>query len=527
MSTDSQKPNSERQFPSSSNESGIDKVVFGTAVAVVLFSCIPLVLAGDTIGPKVEAVHQWITLNLGIFYQWATIAVVIFLTWLAFSEYGKIKLGPADEPPEFHFFSWCSMLFCAGLGGGLMYWSMTEWAFYIDAPPYGVEPRSTEAITWAASYGIFHWSVPAWLLYCFPTVAIAVPFYLRGENHLRLSISIHEFFGIADSRGMIPRIIDFFFILALIGGAGTSLGLSVPMVSSVISELAGTETSLSMNVGVLIACVVIFGGSVYLGLDKGIRRLSDINVVVLLFLVAFVLLTGPTLFILRMGTDSLGFTLQNTIRMVTWTDPIDRGGFIEGYTVFYWAWWIAFAPFVGLFVARISKGRTIREVIFGMSVVGSLGCALLYTVFGNYAMYLELNNLLPYTQIMSEEGPHEAIAQTLATLPIAPFALFLFASVTVIFTATTYDSASYALASAASAQMHPAEEPARGHRVFWAFGLIVLPITLFIIDSQTAVMSATIIVSLPLLILGIPMCISLMRSLRLHLEETKERGGKS
>ena len=508
----------------SQNGSGIDNVVFGSAVAVILFSCIPLILFGEKIGPEIEAVHAWITLNLGIFYQWATIAVILFLTWLAFSRFGKIKLGAADEPAEFSMFSWSSMLFCAGIGAGLMYWSVIEWGYYIDAPPYGVEPRSTEAITWAASYGLFHWGIPAWCLYCLPSLAIAVPFYLRNENHLRLSISVHELLGLSSTRGLIPRTIDLFFILALIGGSGTSLGLVTPMISSVFSKLTGIEVSFGLNVAVLVFCVFVFGTSVYMGLEKGIRRLSNINVVGLLILLSFVLIAGPTLFILRMGTDSLGFTLQNTIRMITWTDPVDRAGFIEGYTVFYWAWWIAYAPFVGLFVARISKGRTIREVILGMSIVGSMGCALLYMVFGNYALYLELNEILPFTQIMSDpaQGPPEAIAETLGTLPLPSLALFIFAIIAVIFTATTYDSASYALASAASEQMHPDEEPARWHRAFWACGLIILPITLMFIDSQTAVMSASMIVSLPLLILGFPMSLSMMRSLRAHLAESKE-----
>jgi BCCT family betaine/carnitine transporter len=509
--------------------SGIDKVVFGTAIAVILFSCIPLILFGEKIGPEIVAVHGWITLNLGIFYQWATIAVIIFLTWLAFSRYGKIKLGPADEPAEFSLFSWSSMLFCAGIGAGLMYWSVIEWGYYIDAPPYGVEARSTEAITWAASYGLFHWGVPAWCLYCFPTLAIAVPFYLRSENQLRLSISVHEVLNLSSTRGVIPRTIDLFFILALIGGSGTSLGLVTPMISAVVSRLTGIETSFGLNVAVLMFCVVVFGTSVYMGLEKGIRRLSNINVIGLLLLLSFVLIAGPTLFILRMGMDSLGFMIQNTIRMITWTDPIDRlareddpRGFIENYTVFYWAWWIAYAPFVGLFVARISKGRTIREVILGMSIIGSLGCALLYMVFGNYALYLELNEMLPFTQIMNDQGPPEAIAETLATLPAASLALFAFAVIAVIFTATTYDSASYALASAASEQMHPDEEPARWHRAFWACGLIILPITLMFIDSQAAVLSASMIVSLPLLILGFPMSMSMMISLRAHLAETND-----
>lgn len=511
-----------KRFETSEVSPSIDRVIFRSAIVIVLCACLPLLIAGDDAGSTVTKVYDWITLNLGIFYQWASIAVVVFLSWLAFSRYGKITLGPQGEPAEFSLFSWGSMLFCAGIGAGLMYWSVIEWAYYVEAPPMGAEPNSTEAIEWAASYGMFHWGPTAWSIYCLPTLAIAVPHYLRNENHLRLSIALREIRLFSNSRGIVARGIDIIFILALIGGSGTSLGLVTPMISSVIAKLIGTEVTFGMKVLVLLFCMTIFCSSVSLGLDKGIRKLSTLNVYGLLVLLTFVLLAGPTLFILRMSTDSLGFMMQHTLRMMTWTDPIDRTGFIEGYTVFYWAWWIAYAPFVGLFVARISKGRTIQEVIIGMIVLGSAGCALLYMVFGNYALSVELEGRLAFTTILIEQGPGTAIAEVFGTLPLAPVVLLVFAAIAVIFTATTYDSASYAMAAAATEQRSPDDEPAHWHRAFWAVGLVVLPITLMFVDNQKLVLSATMIVSLPLLALGVPMGWSLMKSLRIHLDEITE-----
>ncbi len=508
----------------------VDRVVFGSAVAIVVITCTLLLLLGEGATGYVDAVYDWITLNLGILYQWASIAVVVFLFWLGISKYGSVVLGREGESPEFTLPSWISMLFCAGIGAGLMYWSTIEWADYIQAPPFGVEPGSTEAIEWAASYGIFHWGITAWCIYCLPALAIAVPFYLKDNAHLRLSTSLSEFSWFSNVNSIPSRVTDLVFILALIGGSATSLGLVTPMIAAVVAKLTGLEASLGLEVAVLLICMLVFGTSVFLGLHKGIQRLSNINIVGLLVLLTFVVLAGPTLFILRMGTDSIGFALQNTVRMVTWTDPIDRSGFIEGHTVFYWAWWIAYAPFVGLFVARISRGRTVREVIFGMSIFGSAGCALLYMILGNYALHLELEGLLSVTTIIQEQDRYEAIAQILASLPLAPLVLLAFAVVAVIFTATTYDSASYALASAATRSLHPGEEPSRSHRAFWAVGLIVLPITLMylvgkndaaesqVVDGQQLVLSATMIVSVPLLVLGIPMSWSLLRSLRNHIE---------
>jgi BCCT family betaine/carnitine transporter len=514
---------------SQSNPPEIDRVVFGLSVVVIVVTSVLLFVLGEGASTPIKNTYDWITLNLGIFYQWASIAVVVFLFWLGFSRYGRVVLGREGEAPEFTLRSWTSMLFCAGIGAGLMYWSTIEWADYIKAPPFGVEPGSTEAIEWAASYGIFHWGITAWCIYCLPALAIAVPYYLKDNAQLRLSTSLSEFGWFSNVNSIPSRVTDLVFILALIGGSATSLGLVTPMIAAVVAKLTGLESSLTLEVAVLLLCMLVFGTSVFLGLHKGIQRLSNINIVGLLLLLTFVVLAGPTLFILRMGTDSLGFALQNTVRMVTWTDPIDRSGFIEGYTVFYWAWWIAYAPFVGLFVARISRGRTVREVIFGMSIFGSAGCALLYMVLGNYALYLELEGLLSVTTIIQEQDRYEAITQILASLPLAPLVLLAFAIVAVIFTATTYDSASYALASAATRSLHPGEEPARSHRAFWAFGLIVLPITLMylvgkndaaesqVVDGQQLVLSATMIVSVPLLLLGGPMACSLLCSLRNHV----------
>ena len=267
------------------------------------------------------------------------------------------------------------------------------------------------------------------------------------------------------------------------GGSATSLGLATPMIASAMARLIGIESSFGLEVSVLLLCVAVFGTSVYLGLERGIRTLSNINVVCVFVLAAYVLIAGPTLFILRMGTDSIGFAIQNVVRMITWTGPITRSGFIEGYTVFYWAWWIAYAPFFGLFVARISRGRTVREVIVNMMVLGSLGCALPYIVFGNYGLHLELTEQLSVTQIIKDESAAAAITEIFVSLPNGMLALAGFTFISLIFTATTYDSASYALAAAATRRLEPGQSPARWQRVFWAGGLAVLPIALMFISG--------------------------------------------
>jgi BCCT family betaine/carnitine transporter len=488
--------------------------MFGVTAATILLVCIPIVGFKEQSAALITSAYDILTHQFGVLYLWYGSGLLVFLVWLAMSRYGDVVLGEKGVKPDFSTFSWVAMLFSAGVGAGLMYWAVIEWGYYIDAPPYGAVARSTEAIEWAASYGLFHWGISAWAIYCLPALAIAYPFYCRKVPYLRLSTGVMSYLpnGVNSKRG---RFIDFLFMINLIGGTGTSLGLSTPMIAASFSALLGLDHNFTLEVSVVILCVGIFGTSAYLGLEKGIKRLSDLNAFIAMALLFFVLAVGPSLFILKMGTNGLGLMLQNFVRMNTWTDPVASTGFVENWTVFYWAWWVAYGPFVGIFTARISKGRTIRQVIVGMLVFGSMGAGIFFIVFGNYAMHLELNELLNVTALMSEPGPPAAITQVFLSLPLGYAALAVFVTVCVIFLATTYDSASYALASVATQKLKAGDNPARWNRLFWALALAVLPISLMFIDGGLkVVLSTTIVVSLPLLAVGVLMCASLLKMLR-------------
>ena len=493
---------------------GIDWWTFtATAGAIALF-CLPLLLMPDAAARLIQQAYDAITGQFGILYLWYGVGVLAFLLWLAFGRFGRVRLGPADSRPVFPTLSWVAMLFSTGIGAGLLYWAVIEWGYYYDAPPFGVEPRSPQAAEWASSYGLFHWGVLAWAFYCLPTLAIAYGFYVRGVPYLRLSTGLTPYLpgGVNSRRG---RLIDFLFMINLIGGTGTSLGLSTPMIAASIAELTGLPHDFLLETAVVVLCIGIFGTSAWLGLEKGIRRLSDFNLLIAMALLLFVLAVGPTLFILKTGTNSIGLVLQNFLRMSTWADPFTDSRFVENWTVFYWAWWVAYGPFVGIFVTRISYGRTLREIIGGMLVFGSLGAALFFIVFGNYALHLELEGLLPVTTLIETSGAETAIARVFSALPLGALALSLFFVMAVVFLATTYDSASFTLASVATRRLHAGDSPARWHRMFWAGALGVLPLTLMFVDGGLrVVLSTTIVVSLPLLLVGVLLARSLLLQLR-------------
>ena len=196
----------------------IDWPSFVTCVAVITLVCLPIVLAPDTAIDYLQSTYDWISRELGILYLLASVAAIGFLTWLAASRFGAIKLGQEEDEPEFSQVSWVAMLFCAGVGAGLLYWCATEWAYYYDSPPFGAEPRSGEAAEWASTYGMFHWGFTAWAFYCLPAIAIGYPYYVKKMNILRFSVSCNWFLK-GKEQGPLARVIDLFFMIALIGGA--------------------------------------------------------------------------------------------------------------------------------------------------------------------------------------------------------------------------------------------------------------------------------------------------------------------
>jgi BCCT family betaine/carnitine transporter len=233
----------------------------------------------------------------------------------------------------------------------------------------------------------------------------------------------------------------------------------------------------------------------------------------------FLLFAGPTVFLVKTSLNGLGLMTQNFVRMNFWTDPFSDSGFVESWTVFYWAWWVAFAPYVGLFITRISRGRTIRQVIKGMLIYGSLGCWVFYMIIGNYSMYLQMNDIVDVLGTIKSSGGSAAIVATLEAMPMAPAVITVFTLMSIIFAATTYDSASYTLASSATLHLSAGEDPARWHRVFWAFALAVMPITLLFVGGLKTIQVMLLITSTPILVVGVFMSYSLVKSLQHDIPE--------
>lgn len=476
----------------------VNHYIFWPSLIVILIISSLLTIWPEKGEAAVNALFAFITGEFGwLFLLFGAFCFVILL-WLAFGRYGNVVLGGSDDKPEFSYFSWIGMLFTAGIGIGIMLWAIIEPIYYLNSPPFGVEPFSPLAVEWAHMYGLFHWGFSAWAIYCLPTIPIAYAVYVRKENSLRISTSCRALLGNRVD-GPVGIIIDIIIVFGLVGAVGTSLGLAVPLVSTLFGNIFGLEDSIYLNIFVLGLWILIFVFSLFKGLNKGIKILSDFNMGLALVFAAFVLLAGPTVFILKMWTNSFGLMTGNFLRMTFWMDPITKSGFPEAWTIFYWAWWIAYAPMMGLFVARISRGRTIKELVIAECVFGTLGCWVFFAIFGAYSLHLEINNIAPISQVLQESGQNLAILTVISNLPASSLCLIAYTILCFVFLATTLNSSAYTIASICTKELRGDEEPARWNRVFWAFSIGSVAIGLLLVGGLRPVQLSTIVGALPLI----------------------------
>jgi BCCT family betaine/carnitine transporter len=509
-----------RRLPDTGSAANIDWFIF-IATAVLLFAvCIPLGLYPQAGALVMNDAFVWVTQNLGIGYILFSMVAICLLLYLAFSRFGHVVLGGSGAP-DFGTFSWAAMLFCGGIGTSVLYWGTIEWAHYYQAPPMGVPAQTAEALRWAAAYPIFHWGFTGWALYCLPAIAVAYAYHVRGVHSLTLSSACEPVIGVWAHR-FPGRLIDLTYMIGLVGACSTGIGLSVPLIAACLEWLFGLENTFTLKVFVISTVTATFAVSVWVGLERGIKRLSNLAVVLAFGLLAFILIMGPTIYILEFGTATFGFMLQNYMTMSTWTDPAASSDFVESWTVFYWAWWLALGPFMGIFITKISGGRTIKQVVLGSLGYGTLGTTAFFIVLGNYAIDLEQTGQLAILGILGESGPATAIVEVIASLPFAILVLPVFCLICVIFAATSYDSASYTLASSTTRSLPRDAHPARWNRVFWAIALGALPITLIQIGGLRPLQSAVVAVSVPLLGVVILMTVALWKSLHQDQQQTQK-----
>lgn len=491
----------------------IDWPVFAPSLVLVLIISISMILLPEQGAQWAGSAMNFVTSHFGWLYLILGIAALVFAMWLAFGRYGDVLLGTPGEPPEYSDLHWIAMMFTAGIGGSLVAWGIAEPVFYLQTPPFGIEPHSQKALEWAHMYPLFHWGITPWAFYAIPAVPVAYMLFVHNSPTMKVSDACDAAMP-SIARNATSKLIDIVIVLGIVGGTATSLGLGVPLVSAMVSELLGIPDMFITKVVVLLVWMCLFGASAYRGLKKGIKVLADINMALVFLTLAFILIAGPTIFILSISVNSVGLLADNFIRMSTWMDPIVKGGFPEAWTVFYWAWWIAFAPYVALFVGRISRGRTIRQLVLGVMGWGSLGTSVFLLIIGGYAISLESSGQLPLSAMLAEQGMSVVSAKAIAHLPFGNAALVIFIILSVIFYATSFDSSSYTVASICTKDLPNDQEPPKISRLIWAVALALMAMGLMISENFKIVQAATIIFSVPLIPVIAMMCFTLLKWLR-------------
>ena len=286
--------------------------------------------------------------NLGAVYLIMGLLTLLFLLILAMSKYGNIVLGKKDEKPEYGMFGWSSMLFCSGIGASLVLYGTTEWVDYYLKPPFDADPRSGEAIAWASTYGMFHWGIIGWSIYCLPAVAVGYSYHTRNSGSLKTSTGCESVLG----NQKLARLIDLIYMIALVGVLGAGLGLTSPVVSATITEFFSIDQNLIITVSCLLICITIYSISLYFGVEEGIQRLSKFCAYMALCVLIYILIFGPTVFLIKTSFDSLIFMAKNFLTMSLGPPPFGQSEFSKAWTVFMWAWFFGLGPFVGIFIAR-------------------------------------------------------------------------------------------------------------------------------------------------------------------------------
>ena len=453
-----------------------------------------------------DAVQGGIVQYFGWFYIVSVAFFLIFVVTLFFSPWGSIRLGEDDSEPEYSYFSWFAMLFSAGMGIGLVFWSVAEPMFYyLDSPT--VESETAAAASEAMRLTFFHWGVHAWAIYIVVGLSLAyfsfrkgLPLSIRSAFHPLLGDRIH---------GPIGHTIDVLAIFGTVFGVATSLGLGVMQVAAGIDFLfgLGLEDATGLQLGLIAIITLIATGSVVAGLDKGIRRLSNFNMTVAVVLVLFVFAVGPTVFILNNWVENTGNYLSSIVETTFWIDAWGDGEWHGAWTLFYWGWWIAWSPFVGMFIARVSRGRTIREFIGGVLLVPVAFTTFWLTTFGNSGLHRELFG----DGGIAGTGAEEMLFALLQGFPLTAVTSVLAMIVIVAFFVTSSDSGSLVIDMLASGG-NP--DPPRIQRIFWALLEGAVAGVLLWAGGLAALQTAAIATGLPFAAVLVIMCISLLKALR-------------
>ncbi len=493
-----------------------------TPVFKISFSLVSAFLVWGAVAPTqlatvTAAIQRWLLNAFGWFYLLCAVGLLVMAVTLIFSRYGDIPLGKDGEKPEFPLVTWFAMLFCAGMGIGLVFWGVAEPTAHYYDPPRGVG-ETPEAASLALQYSFFHWGLHPWGIYTMVAMCLAYFQFRKGKPGL-FSASCEPIFG-ERMQGSMGQAIDIIAVFTTVFGVATSLGFGAIQISGGLSYLFALPNTISLQLLMIAVVTVLYLLSAQTGLQRGIKYLSNLNMVLAVSLMGFLLFLGPTKFIMEVFTSALGAYLQNLPTMSLYLAPFDDSRWIQDWTLFYWAWWIAWAPFVGTFIARISRGRTVREFVLGVLFVPTLFCAFWFSVFGGTAISLDMFEQAGMKQVIESQGKEVALFTLLEHFPFGGIMSLIAIVLIATFFITSADSATFVLGTLTS---NGNLNPPNAIKFTWGIVQSVVAAVLLWSGGLKGLQMGAILAAFPFAVIILFLMVSLFRSFR---EEVRGRAHK-
>ncbi len=491
----------------------VNKAVFFGSAFGVLGIAVWAIVAKDNAEAVIGSMVGWVSTNMGWYYFLIVTAVVVFVLFAAVSRVGRTKLGPDHSKPQFGMFTWAAMLFAAGIGIDLMFFSVSEPVSQYLAPPQG-EGGTAEAARQALVWTLFHYGITGWALYALMGLALG---YFSYRHNLPLSIrsALYPIFG-KKIEGPMGHAVDIAALLGTIFGIATSLGIGVVQLNYGLNFMFGIPENLAVQIGLIALSVVMATVSVVSGVEKGIRRLSELNVILAVALMLFILATGKTNFLLDGIVQNIGDVVSRFPAMTLDTFAYDKPTeWMNAWTLFFWAWWIAWAPFVGLFLARISRGRTIRQFVLGTMTVPFLFIVLWISIFGNSSLDLVMGGNMAFGDAAMSH-PERGFYSLLAEYPAVPLTAAVATFTGLLFYVTSADSGALVMSNFTSHLKDADSDGPEWMRVFWAVATGLLTLAMLTVGGVTTLQNATIVMGLPLSLLLVFIMLGLYKALRVE-----------
>ena len=492
-----------------------DPVIFWVTAVITLFAVVYGFVAPESFDGGLSSVQSWITARFSWFFILSVAIYFIVIMVIAFGKYGSLKLGKAEDKPEFSYFSWIAMLFSCGVGVGYAFWAVGEPIMHYMNTPYLAESQTPAARIVAIQIGVMHWGLHAWGIFALVGLAIAFPAYRMGKP-MNVSISLYGLFGDKIIGSAFGRLVEILAAFATIAGVSTALGLGIISINAGIKHIFGAGLSTGGQMVFMAFLIIAYVISAISGIDKGIKNLSTANVIIAFCWGLFILFSGPTIELLNITVQTAGSYLSNFALLSFWTDATaSKGQWLGWWTVFYWIWWISWGPFCGGFVARISKGRTLREFVLGVTAVPTVVAIIWFSIVGGAAQHAQISGVADLAGALKADMG-SGIYVLLSTYPMGTLVGFIVFINLIIFLITSADSASFFVAM----QMSNGDtEPKTPMKLIWGAFIGSLAMVLLASGGLQALQKAAIIAGAPFAIITIMMAVSVFKMLKQAADE--------